>query len=143
MMVMETERYILDEKGVLTFKDNVTMIMEEEFKGRDDINKVILPGTVDSIGIFAFCGCKALREVVMEEGVRWIWDGAFRSCYKLKVIQLPASLEFICSYAFAYCTGLKKAVIPSNTWIYDHVFEGCDALEKVIIRDVKQSATAK
>ena len=77
-MVMETERYILDEKGVLTFKDDVTMIKEEEFKGRDDIKKVILPGTVDSIGNFAFCGCKALREVVMEEGVRWIWDGAFR-----------------------------------------------------------------
>ena len=137
MTAMETERYTLDDKGVLTIKDDVTLIKGEEFKGRTDIKTVILPGTVDSVGQSAFAGCKSLREIVLSEGVRWIWENAFRSCYKLKKIQIPASLEHICSYAFAYCTGLKKAVVPSKTWIDNHVFDGCDVLEKVIIRDVK------
>ena len=33
---METERYILDEKGVLTFKDDVTMI--KKLIGEDSIS---------------------------------------------------------------------------------------------------------
>ena len=136
---METERYTLDDNGVLTIKDDVTLIKDEEFKGRADIKTVILPGAVDSVGQSAFAGCKSLREIVLSEGVRWIWENAFHSCHKLKKIQFPASLEYICPSAFAYCTGLKKAVIPSNTWIDNHVFDGCDALEMIIIRDVKPS----
>ena len=133
---METERYILDDKGVLTIKEGVDMIRENEFKGMDQIKKAIIPGTVDSIGDHAFAGCKSLREIVLSEGVRLIWENAFRCCYKLNKVQLPSSLERICSSAFA-CSGLKEAVVHSNTWIDNHVFDGCEALEKVIIRDVK------
>ena len=134
---METERYILDDKGVLTIKEGVDMIRDGEFKGMDQVKKVIIPGTVDSIGNQAFAGCKSLKEIVSSEGVRWIWENAFRNCYKLKKVQLPSSLERICSSAFSYCKGLKETVVHSNTWIDDHVFDGCEALEKVIIRDVK------
>ena len=114
-----------------------------EFKGRNDIKKVILPGTVDSVGESSFAGCKSLKEVVFSEGVRIIWRWAFRGCHKLKKIQLPSSMENVCSSAFSYCKGLKEAIVPSNTWIEDHVFDGCDALKKVIIRDVKPVTTSK
>ena len=142
-IIEETERYTLDDNGILTFKDDVTMLKDEEFKGRNDIKKVILPGTVDSVGESSFAGCKSLKEVVFSEGVRIIWRWAFRGCHKLKKIQLPSSMENVCSSAFSYCKGLKEAIVPSNTWIEDHVFDGCDALKKVIIRDVKPVTTSK
>jgi len=140
---METERYILDDKGVLTFRDDVIHINDDEFKGRPDIKKVILPATVDSVGEYSFAGCSSLKEVVFSEGVRRIWHSAFRNCCRLKKIQLPSTMEHICSSAFCGCKGLKEAVVHSSTWIDDYVFSDCDALEKVIIRDVKQSETAK
>ncbi len=137
MITMETDRYILDDKGVLTFKDDVTMIQDEEFKGRNDIKKVILPGTVDSVGEFSFADCKSLREVVFSEGVTWIWRYAFASCHKLKRVHLPASMNTICSSAFSCCKGLQEAIVPSNAHVDKYAFSGCDSLKKVIFRDIK------
>jgi hypothetical protein len=139
--VEETERYTLDENGVLTFKEDVTLIKDEEFKGRNDIKKVILPGTVDSVGEFSFANCKSLREVVFSEGVSWIWRNAFTSCHKLKRVHLPASMKTICSSAFSCCKGLQEAVVPSNAHIDEYAFYGCDSLKKVIIRDIKPLTT--
>lgn len=134
--IEETDRYTLDENGVLTFKEDVTLIKDEEFKGRNDIKKVILPGTVDSVGEFSFANCKSLREVVISEGISWIWRNAFTCCNKLKRVHLPASMETICSSAFSCCKGLQEAVVPSNAHIDKYAFSGCDSLKKVIIRDV-------
>ena len=141
MIAMETDRYILDDNGVLTFKEDVTLIKDEEFKGRNDIKKVILPGTVDSVGEFSFANCKSLREVVFSEGVRWIWRNAFTCCNKLKRVHLPASMNTICSSAFSCCKGLQEAVVPSNAQIDKYAFWGCDSLKKVIIRDIKPLTT--
>ena len=141
MIAMETDRYILDDNGVLTFKEDVTLIKDEEFKGRNDIKKVILPGTVESEGEFSFDNCKSLREVVFSEGVRLIWRNAFTCCNKLKRVHLPASMNGICSSAFSCCKGLQEAVVPSNAHIDEYAFSGCDSLKKVIIRDIKPLTT--
>ena len=139
--IEETERYTLDESGVLTIKKDMTQIKDEEFKGRSDIKKVIIPGTVEFIGNSSFSGCKSLTGVVMKEGVRVIWENAFSGCSKLKRIHLPASMETICSSAFSYCKGLLEAVVPSNLHIDKYAFSGCDSLKKVIIRDIHPMTT--
>ena len=135
--IEETERYTLDERGVLTLKEDVTRIKDEEFKGKNDIKKAIIPGTVEFIGESSFSGCESLDEVTFGEGVRVIWEGAFSGCRNLKRIHLPASMETICSSAFSCCKGLQEAVVPSNAMIDRYAFFGCDSLKKVIIRDIK------
>ena len=139
--IEETDRYTLDENGVLTFKEDVTQIKDEEFKGRNDIKKIIVPGTVEFIGERSFSGCKSLNGVTLGEGVRVIWEGAFSGCRNLKRIHLPASMETICSSAFSCCKGLQEAVVPSNAHIDEYAFSGCDSLKKVIIRDIKPLTT--
>jgi len=139
--VEETERYTLDERGVLTFKDDVTQIKDDEFKGRNDIKKVIIPGTVEFIGERSFSGCESLDGVTLGEGVRVIWEGAFSGCRNLKKIHIPASMETICSSAFSCCKGLKEAIVPSNAQIDRYAFSKCDSLKKVIIRDIKPLTT--
>ena len=139
--IEETERYTLDESGVLTIKKDMTLIKDEEFKGRSDIKKVIIPGTVEFIGNSSFSGCRSLTGVVMKEGVRVIWENAFSGCSKLKRIHLPASMETICSSAFSCCKGLQEAVVPSNVHIDKYAFSGCDSLKKVIIRDIHPMTT--
>lgn len=139
--IEETKRYTLDESGVLTIKKDMTLIKDEEFKGRSDIKKVIIPGTVEFIGNSSFSGCRSLTGVVMKEGVRVIWENAFSGCSKLKRIHLPASMETICSSAFSCCKGLQEAVVPSNVHIDKYAFSGCDSLKKVIIRDIHPMTT--
>ena len=112
-MIMETERYRI-EGDVLIIKEGVTSIEENEFKGMDKIKEVHLP-----------------------DGLTWIWDYAFCGCTKMKKICFPYTLEYICGSSFRNCKRLKEVVVPSTTKIYEHAFDGCDALEKVIIRDVK------
>ena len=133
---VETERYKI-EGDVLIIKEGVDHIKDNEFKDMDKIKKVVLPATIESIGNGAFFGCKSLREINFPDGLRLIWEYAFAGCLKLKKIQFPTSLEYFCAFSFRNCKGLREVIVPSSTKIYEHAFSGCDALEKVIIRDIR------
>ncbi|MCH5154763.1 MAG: leucine-rich repeat protein [Clostridiales bacterium] len=54
------------------------------------------------IGAQAFYGT-SVREIVLGDGVRYIYDEAFRNNRKLNVITLPKHLEYIGNYAFYGC----------------------------------------
>lgn len=165
---MESKRYTIEEGGVLHVTDGVTIICQDEFKGFDQITKVVLPRTVsrieygafhdckrmksiniprgvDIIESWAFAHCESLKEIDLPEGLRRIGTSAFLSCHKLKKVQLPSTLEEIEESAFEDCRSLKQIVVPSTTELQTKHFLGhfynpfshCDALERVIIRDVK------
>ena len=165
---METDRYTIEEGGVLVIKPGVTDIGQDEFKGFDTITKAVLPRTIEYIrlgafhdckrlrsisipqgvrfiGSWAFAGCESLTEIDIPEGIRRIETRTFYNCKKLKKINLPSTIERIDDEAFADCKSLKQIVVPDSTEmickrLFDHVwdpFKGCDALEKVIIRNVK------
>ncbi len=165
---METDRYTIDENGVLTVKPGVTCIGQDEFRDFDTITKVVLPRTICVINHGAFHGCKHLRsiniplgvriieswvfadcesltEIDIPEGVRRIGSDTFHNCKRLKKVNLPSTLEKIEDDAFEDCKALKQIVVPDGAEmvckrLIGHVwtpFTHCDALEKVIIRDVK------
>lgn len=91
----------------------VACIGEAAFRVQEELVRVRIPGTVRNIKARAFLGCRGLREVVLEEGLRSIGGSAFYSCEKLERITLPKSLE------------------PSNSGSYDEVFSGCTSLERI------------
>ena len=165
---METDRYTIDEKGVLVVKPGVTGIGQDEFKDFDKITKVVLPRTVEYICHGAFHGCKRLRSINLPVGLRFIESWAFAECEsltsidipegvkrietqtfykctKLKTVNLPSTLEEIKDEAFSTCTSLKQIAVPDGAEMVCKYlcgyswspFKYCDALEKVIIRDVK------
>lgn len=165
---METDRYTLDESGVLLIKPGVTCIGQDEFKDFDKITKVVLPRTVEFINHGAFHGCKRLRSINLPVGLRFIESWAFAGCEsltsidipegvkrietqtfykctKLKTVNLPSTLEEISDEAFSTCTSLKQIVVPDGAeMICKYLcgyswspFKYCDALERVIIREIK------
>ncbi len=165
---METDRYTIDEKGVLVVKSGITAIGQDEFKDFDRITKAVLPRTIKYICHGAFHGCKRLRSINLPAGLRFIESWAFAGCEsltsidipegvkrietqtfykctKLKTVNLPSTLEEIKDEAFSTCTSLKQIVVPDGaemickrmfgySW---SPFKYCDALEKVIIRELK------
>ncbi len=79
--------------SVLTVPDKpdeglpVTMVLKKAFLGKRTIKKIILPGSVRSIGDFCFAHCINLAEVEMP--VCNAGEGIFTGCKSLSKISLP------------------------------------------------------
>ena len=101
-------------------------------------NTSVIPtdGSVKSIGMYAFYGCKSLESITIPEGVTEIGYHAFFSCTSLREVKLPESLVMINDAAFAYCIALSEITLPEN--LKSHclalwLFEGCSSLETIYI----------
>ena len=126
------------------------------------IKQVIIPASVEKIGMLAFGECDELESVVFEENcklkeigrsafckcplksinipssVRYIRYQAFRECKKLEsiVFEDGSNLEVIEHGAFVYCSSLKSVTIPSSVEkIDEHAFRESPKLETVIFED--------
>ena len=61
-----------------------------------------------------FADCSKLREIVLPETIQEIGVGAFRNCKELQVLRLPASVRKIGTSAFAGCKNLTLEVYPGT-----------------------------
>ena len=72
------------------------------------------------------------KTLVIEEGVTGVGLWAFRGFSALKNVSLPSSLTKIDTYAFEACTSLEEITIPANVKTFGFAcFAGCSALRKV------------
>ena len=70
----------------------VVEIGENAFYGCDSLTD-ISPGFVRSVGVQAFCGCKRLKNIELNECLHSIREGAFAYCESLNRLVLPDSVE--------------------------------------------------
>ena len=88
-----------------------------------------IPGSVTSIGSYAFDGCSGLTSVTIPNSVTSIGYCAFRNCYGLKSITIGNSVTSIGYLAFDGCRGLSSITIPNNvTSIGQSAFHSCSGL---------------
>ncbi len=117
------ERFLIDADGHLTIEGTVRNIDNHQFdaeysarnrtKDTFGIVSATIPGTVEMIGYGAFANCRALRQVVIEEGVRLLRDRAFDGCIALHSITLPESLKAVNGFAF-HDSGLTEPVFSAD-----------------------------
>ena len=96
-------------EGELKLPDNVQEIKADAYKGQPDITKVIIPGTIKTIGANAFANCGNLVEVVFIDNapsIESIGNGAFENCTSLTNINLPGKLESLGNSVFNGCSAL-------------------------------------
>lgn len=101
------------------------------------IKQVIIPASVEKIGMSAFDECDELESVVFEENskLKEIGHSAFSKC-PLKSINIPSSVRYIRDQAFKDCSKLESVVFEENsnlTKIQDSVFWGCYRLKSIMI----------
>lgn len=137
-VVMEIKEGILlkvDNKdfvnGTLTIPEGVKQISDDfsqNSKNLIDLEKVVFPKMITSIGERAFSGCKRLKEVVFGQRIISIKEEAFEGC-GIEILNLPENIEIIKDDAFADCKHLKKVVFPKSSYTLGmSVFSGCNCL---------------
>lgn len=77
-----------------------------------EMQHVVIPNTVHTIGMWAFGPCPYLTEVVIPNSVTEIGQGAFGGCYSIVSVTLPDSITAIASQTFDADTSLVSIVIP-------------------------------
>ena len=112
----------------------VTELENSAFQGGRYITSIKLPGTLKTIGWWAFMECSAITSIEIPESVETISDGAFSLCSALKEITVPAKVKKVNWYTFAYCSSLKKVTLWDGVITVDQgAFAGSTAIKTLIV----------
>ena len=125
--------------GTINIPEGVTHISDDAFYD-SDIEKVILPDSVQKIGRGAFGHCQKLKEVVFGNGLTEMSNRAFMYDQELENINLPDSLTDLAEYVFFGCAKLTAVNLPKNLRkIDDYAFFACP-IKKLVLPESLVSA---
>ena len=114
--------------------ESVTSIGIDAFCGCKSLTSIIIPESVTSIGDYAFEGCTGLTSITISENVTSIGIGAFSLCIGLTSITIPESVTSIGIDAFSDCRGLTSITIPEGVLIIGNgAFASCSGLTSIIV----------
>ena len=100
----------------------------------EEVKDLVIPNSVESIGVYAFCGCSGLTSVTIPNSVTSIGKRAFFDCSGLTSVTIPNSVTSIGGHAFYECSGLTSVTIPNSvTSIGGAAFSSCSGLTSVTI----------
>ncbi len=127
------------------------------------IKKLYLPDTMASVGDYAFMGCAnlttvrlpitcnswrsspfplTLQEVIMPEGMTYIYHGLFNTQKSLNNLVFPSTMKTIEYQAFSGCTGLTNITLNEGlTTIGSKAFSGTKLTKAVIPSTVTSMTT--
>lgn len=113
-----------------------TLGLYETFNYAYDVENVLLPEGLISIGSEAFSNCGELTTITIPQSVTNIGLSAFNRCTNLQSITLPDALESIDGWAFSGCTSIKSVVIPKGAKEIDNsVFRNCPNLTSIVVSE--------
>ena len=114
---------------------DVTGIASNAFSG-SSLAGITIPGSVATIGDWAFFSCQNLTNVTMSNGVSSIGNYAFMECTALAGITFPDSVTNLGLESFASCENLNSVDFGNGVSIIgDSAFRDCFSLTNVSIPD--------
>jgi hypothetical protein len=122
------------ETGSYTVPGSVTSIGNYAFYECVGLSEIVIPSSVSTIGNYVFYGDLSLENVVIPDSVTTIGSGAFYGCAGLTAIAIPNSVTSIGAGAFSDCASLASFAFPSRiATIGTDMFSGCASLNNVTI----------
>jgi len=135
--------------GVCTIKPGTIAIHDSAFPYCPDIESIIIPDSVKTIGASAFKGCSGLKSIVVDENNPYFStvDGVLFNKNKTELLYyiptktdtsytIPNDITSIPPSAFANCTYLKNIIIPNSvTSVGEYAFNNCSGLQDMVIPD--------
>ena len=103
----------------------VVSIADSAFRSTS-ITGCTIPGSVESIGAYAFDYCRSMRYVRLDNSLRQIGEAAFSNCHRLESFIIPSGVKDIAKRAFDRCLSLRSLVIPEGVeTIGENAFRCC------------------
>lgn len=120
--------------SVIPTDGSVTTIGIGAFDGCKQITTIHIPESITSIEEHAFRVCSALTGIHIPNSVTNIGYSAFYECTSLTSVKLSNSLTSIDAFLFGNCTALKSIHIPSSVTSIDRNWrEGCTSLASITV----------
>jgi len=108
---------------------NITAIPDNALKGKTQLQELILPTKLRTIGQSAFQNCTSLKELTTQNELQIIGQSAFQNCTSLKELTMKSGLQTIGQSAFQNCTSLKKLTLVTGLQaIEQNAFYNCISL---------------
>lgn len=128
---MSTKFFVIEGNTIV----GLTEYGRENLKGTLRIPHVINGRQIFGIGPEAFKGTE-IHSVIISNGIIMIQDYAFANCKNLKNVGLPKTLVHIFPHAFDGCEALEKIILMGNLdTIESQAFANCLNLKDVKMRD--------
>jgi hypothetical protein len=127
-------QYVGKEKDVVV-PDSVTSIPICAFCDCESLTSITIPDSVTSIGLGAFHNCKSLTSVTIGNSVTSIDYGAFENCENLTTITIPESVMSIGGEAFKGCKSLKSIIFEGNPSVSWSAFVGCSNFKEMVVHN--------
>ena len=113
---------------------DVVAIEDNAFNSCKELTSVTVPGSVKTIGKWAFAYCSTLTTAVIADGVTSMDEHVFHGCEALMSLDIPNSVTSIGNIAFAGCKSLTSIKLPDGiTVIRQSSFQNCTSLPAITI----------
>lgn len=127
---IEYQAFADTELQELNIPKSVTEIGDGAFSG-GNFKEVEVPAGVKILE-GTFYDCKALKKVILHEGLQVIGSSTFWNCKKLETITIPSTVTELGWNAFSCCEKLKSVTVPKSiTSIGEQCFYNCTRLTTV------------
>lgn len=114
------------------YEDNDSLPEAPWASRRKAVRSLVIEDGITGIGAKAFQGLVNLKSVSLPYGITEIPNYAFTDCYSLKEVVIPGSVIFIGSMAFCSCTSLSSVILPTNlSYIGYSAFFHCAKLKSI------------
>ena len=97
-----------------TFGDQVQTVPSYICYGMSQLDTIVLPPSVNSLGTYAFAYCTNLKSINLPVAQKTIPQNFLTGCSSLESIELPSTVTTISTDAFYYCTNLKSINLPEG-----------------------------
>lgn len=102
---------------LIVLKDDCIAINEGVFSDAHDLESILIPSSVEKIGLLSFKNCENLRNIIFlgNSELKTIGDFAFSGCRSLNSFSVPDNVEEIGTGAFSDCFSLEQVHFGKNS----------------------------
>lgn len=120
----------------VTIPKSIESLGARAFEGCSSLQGISGLNNITELGVACFAGCASLTTIDLPEGLKKIGSQAFKGCVGLSSISIPNTVNSIGSEAFYLCSNIESLIIPGNVEnIGKSVFSGCSALKVLTFND--------
>lgn len=110
----------------------VTALARECFNGCTELNSIVIPSSVKTLGASSFGNCYNLKSAILPEGITSLPGNCFVSCRSLQELTIPSTVTRLEDGALGYCESLRQLIIPDKvTYIGRNCFWFTNAIQQL------------